>query len=460
MTAIIEQIKELQKLMNVWQDLAQATVKSANVIVSKGIQPMSASVNVLANQIKKLKSATVKNVSKSVKELSSQLKSANTGVKKLTDSLKKERKLFLETMRDMEKAQKSIPHHIKRTRRQVKDAQDVKDAADNKQESVQKQGRRLSKIPAKGAEIVENYLKPAGEIAEKVSGIFEKLHVDFGSFQPVVDKINTSISVYNSIMDIATTKIGGLTVAQQLLNIAFSISPLGWIVIAIGALVAGVVLAWNKFAGFRAFLYGLWGSFKQIFSNIAGLFKAVFEPIAEVIKDLSNHDWTAAGKAFLAMNPIDTGERVFKYIDDGNLTKNVGNNFNEYYDLGIASYNKDHPVTPAIVPPPNGAVPKLLFFPTGNNSPTASSDANQSMQMPDMNLMLQKNSPFLNNANSGERGGAIASGGKRVININVNRSFVDKFTINAQRVEEGYDKLKERVGQIFLEILNSASAAN
>ncbi|MGN6568231.1 MAG: hypothetical protein ACTHJ0_09775 [Flavipsychrobacter sp.] len=46
----------------------------------------------------------------------------------------------------------------------------------------------------------------------------------------------------------------------------------------------------------------------------------------------------------------------------------------------------------------------------------------------------------------------------RVINININRAFIENFSIHAQNIQQGYDNLKQKVEEIFLEILNSANA--
>lgn len=49
---------------------------------------------------------------------------------------------------------------------------------------------------------------------------------------------------------------------QWLLNIAMSANPIGLIIIGIAALVAGIVIAWKKFAGFRAVIMTVWETVK------------------------------------------------------------------------------------------------------------------------------------------------------------------------------------------------------
>ncbi len=53
-----------------------------------------------------------------------------------------------------------------------------------------------------------------------------------------------------------------LTIATTALNIAFRLTPLGWIVTGIGLVIAAVVLMWNKWAGFRNFIMGVWSAIR------------------------------------------------------------------------------------------------------------------------------------------------------------------------------------------------------
>lgn len=57
---------------------------------------------------------------------------------------------------------------------------------------------------------------------------------------------------------LSATWTGILTAAQWAWNIAMTANPIGIIIVAIGALVAGVIYAWNHFEGFRNTIIGLW----------------------------------------------------------------------------------------------------------------------------------------------------------------------------------------------------------
>lgn len=76
--------------------------------------------------------------------------------------------------------------------------------------------------------------------------------------------------------------------------------------------------------------------------------------------------------------------------------------------------------------------------------------------------LMQNESPDINgspayNGNANNNYNANDAAGKKV-EINVNKSFIDGFTINVQNMQEGYDTLRSKVEQILLEILNGANA--
>lgn len=74
-----------------------------------------------------------------------------------------------------------------------------------------------------------------------------------------------------------------LTAVQWALNAAFLASPIGWIVVGVGALVGALVWAWNKFEGFRQAVYGVWEVLKM-FGGM--LLDAVMMPIRNMLGGL------------------------------------------------------------------------------------------------------------------------------------------------------------------------------
>lgn len=63
-----------------------------------------------------------------------------------------------------------------------------------------------------------------------------------------------------------TTK--GATVAQWLLNAAVSASPIGIMIAAIAALVAGIIVLWNTNEDFRNAIIGIWENVKSVISGV------------------------------------------------------------------------------------------------------------------------------------------------------------------------------------------------
>jgi len=74
-------------------------------------------------------------------------------------------------------------------------------------------------------------------------------------------------------------------IGQWLLNAAMTANPIGLIVVGIAALIAGVVLAWKKFAGFRAVILTVWETMKG-FGNILKTF--VIDRIKGIIGGLGS----------------------------------------------------------------------------------------------------------------------------------------------------------------------------
>jgi TP901 family phage tail tape measure protein len=117
------------------------------------------------------------------------------------------------------------------------------------------------------------------------------------------------------------------TAAQWLLNAAMTANPIGLVIVAIAALVAGIVVAYNYFDGFRATVWGLWEVFKQVFDNVAGYFKQVFAPVLAAIDAIREGRWGDAakeiGKAIYNITPVGLATNAVDYAADGGFTKGL-----------------------------------------------------------------------------------------------------------------------------------------
>lgn len=89
-----------------------------------------------------------------------------------------------------------------------------------------------------------------------------------------------ALAAYTGVVTAATALWTG---AQWLLNVALNANPIGLVVLAIAALVGGIMLAWNKSEGFRAAVYGLWEAAKSTFSGLVDLAKTYLTPLGEML---------------------------------------------------------------------------------------------------------------------------------------------------------------------------------
>ncbi|MBX7204146.1 MAG: phage tail tape measure protein [Bacteroidia bacterium] len=78
---------------------------------------------------------------------------------------------------------------------------------------------------------------------------------------------------------IASLGTKAMAAAQWLLNAAMTANPIGIIIVAVGALIAAIVWAYNEFEGFRAVIDGLWETFKLVFDNIYRYIMLLLAPI-------------------------------------------------------------------------------------------------------------------------------------------------------------------------------------
>ena len=139
------------------------------------------------------------------------------------------------------------------------------------------------------------------------------------------------------VLDIAqTAATWGLTTAQWALNAAFYASPLGWIALAIGTVIAAVTYCWQKFEGFRVAVLGVWGvikefgatllnsivkPFKQVLSGIGGVCSAIvnlvkgnFKEAAAAAKD----GFKSIGEGVVGANPVSV---LYNTAKNGNYSE-------------------------------------------------------------------------------------------------------------------------------------------
>lgn len=134
-----------------------------------------------------------------------------------------------------------------------------------------------------------------------VAGIAPLLKI----FGTMASSIGTIINLYKLFQNsLLATRLGvmGLTVAEKAkivvdkagaiaqgaLNAIMSMNPITLIIIAITALIAILVVLYNKCEPFRNFINSLWQTIKSVFSQIATFIKGVFDKCVNIVKTAIN----------------------------------------------------------------------------------------------------------------------------------------------------------------------------
>lgn len=111
-------------------------------------------------------------------------------------------------------------------------------------------------------------LPMAGIIGEQVS--------KFAGLIPIISSASKMLQGFSVKTVIAT-------ISQQGLNAALKANPIGAVVTAIAALVAGVVYAYNHFEGFRKSVQETWGKLQALWSMLYERLKPAFDLIGKLV---------------------------------------------------------------------------------------------------------------------------------------------------------------------------------
>jgi hypothetical protein len=220
----------------------------------------------------------------------------------------------------------------------------------------------------------------------------------------------------------------GWSAAMEVLNITFKVSPIGLVTTLIAALAGAAIYCWNKFEGFRGFLYGLWASIKEVFSGIWDIATKVLGGMAKMIM----------GIVTLDVNQIKEG---FKSFTTGLVQANP---------VGFI-YSHGQKVAKAFTSGYSNGISDFRASKSGVKS--NSFDSFLSNQAVGAMASPGKKS---GSANSGLQEGinSVTDGGKqqRIINVRLD-SLVKELNINTTNLKDGSSNIKEQMIELFLRVL-------
>lgn len=120
-----------------------------------------------------------------------------------------------------------------------------------------------------------------GQLAQENSKLFVILGVAIGGIAAAVIAVNTAIKIYEAYTKLAAA-------ATWLWNAALAANPIVLVGIALAALVAGLVIAYNKFDGFRNLVNTLFDGLRDGFGAVVTAVTGYVKTLVNIYKGLFN----------------------------------------------------------------------------------------------------------------------------------------------------------------------------
>lgn len=109
-----------------------------------------------------------------------------------------------------------------------------------------------------------------------------------GGFAAAILVANGAVRAYHATQTAITAATKVWSVAQRALNLVLSANPIGLVITAVGLLVAGIVMAYQKSSTFRGIVQGLWAKLKEGGSFLADLFSPLISGVKSAVTWVQN----------------------------------------------------------------------------------------------------------------------------------------------------------------------------
>lgn len=138
------------------------------------------------------------------------------------------------------------------------------------------------------ADALKSFAQMWGNIPEPMQQVIVKIALAAAAIGPILGLVGKGISAVGSI----TSAIGKLTPAFGALNSVMAANPIGLVVTAVAALVAGFIYLWNNCESFRQFWIDLWNNIKEAaaaaWNAIKDFLKSAWEAISTAARTVWN----------------------------------------------------------------------------------------------------------------------------------------------------------------------------
>lgn len=200
---------------------------------------------------------------------------------------------------------------------------------------------------------------------------------------PVLASLAAGFGAYVVVTKAATIASGAFAAILKVVNFVMSMNPVGRIVAVISALIAAIVVCWNKFAGFRAVILTVWDTMKG-FGEVLKTY--VLDRITGIVSGIGNLG-LAISKLFKgdfagAWETAKAGANQFLGIDAArnaaSSARNLAGGVRDNFDSHLESERAKQAAKEAIKDPKAaaGAAGALPTIPGATPAPTATTTAN------------------------------------------------------------------------------------
>lgn len=151
---------------------------------------------------------------------------------------------------------------------------------------------------------------------------------DLANLAPMFMGVGKAVAFLTNMQKMQAVWTGIVTGAQWALNIAMTANPIGLIVVGIGALIAAVVVCWNKFEGFRKVIFKGWEALKlfgntiktyviERFKSMLSGIKGIGQALMHFFKGDWKKAWEAGGKAASDLMGVDATRNAINNVKTG-----------------------------------------------------------------------------------------------------------------------------------------------
>ena len=165
-------------------------------------------------------------------------------------------------------------------------------AATTAANTAQGQFKRLSISLQETKESIGAALMPAIQavlpVLSRIATLASENTTAFLAVAGVIGTVAGIILAYNAYLKLQAAYTIAATVAQAAFNLVMSANPISLMVIAIAALVAGLVLAYKKFEGFRNIVDSIFSVINTVVTSSIGVIKSYFETLLGFYKGIFN----------------------------------------------------------------------------------------------------------------------------------------------------------------------------